>query len=94
MVILNFMQCGLDRQATSEFPNSLNMGFLGLLQLPFVSIMIKIKAEILNTNSGNCHLLSLKMSYIIYMFSHWNKISQFDKIYIRFLRSIYIVFYL
>ena len=31
--------------------------FLQLLQHPFVSIMLKIKAGILNTNSGDCHII-------------------------------------
>ena len=30
--------------------------FLQLLQPPFVAIMLKIKARILNTNSGDCHI--------------------------------------
>ena len=57
MVSLDFTQHSPNCQTISG-PYSIEHGlFLRLLQLPFVAIMLKIKTEILNTNSGDCHIL-------------------------------------
>ena len=57
MVILNFTQRSpIVKQPRS--PYFIEHGlFLRLLELPFVAIMLKIKAGILNTNSGDCHII-------------------------------------
>ena len=45
MVILNFVQCSLDCQATSEFPISSKHRLSAITMTPFFEIMVKIKAE-------------------------------------------------
>ena len=45
MVILNFIQCSLDSQATSEFPISSKHRLSVITITPFFAIMVKIKAE-------------------------------------------------
>ena len=57
MVSLDFTQRSPNFQ-TTQSPYFIEHGlFLRLLQLPFVAIMLKIKAGILNTNSGDCHII-------------------------------------
>ena len=57
MVILDFTQRSpIVKQPQS--PYFIEHGlFFRLLELPFVVIMLKIKAGILNTNSRDCHII-------------------------------------
>ena len=45
MVILNFIQCSPNRQATSEFPISSKHRLSAITMTPFFAIMVKIKVE-------------------------------------------------